>query len=85
PGLVATEASIGVLMKQKGVQSQAELEQRSPLGRLCQPQDIANLIAFLCSSRAATSPTPSSLSTAPAAPTSPLVVSEAPPALPVVR
>ena len=56
PGLVETPLGIGSMqdMISHGVPlpsidaALSMVEQRTPLGRMAQPQDVANVIAFLC-------------------------------------
>ena len=33
----------------RGVEDMRELDARSPFGRVCQPEDIADAVVFLCS------------------------------------
>ena len=50
PGLVETEMGRR-LMKAAGVDDLRTLDAQSPFGRVCQPEDVANVIRFLVSDR----------------------------------
>ncbi len=49
PGLVETEMGKRLARAVSGVQDIHELAASSPFGFVCQPEDIANAVAFLCS------------------------------------
>lgn len=51
PGVVETEMGRR-LMRARGVEDMRELDARSPFGRVCQPEDVANAVLFLCSEEA---------------------------------
>jgi 3-oxoacyl-[acyl-carrier protein] reductase len=48
PGLVETEMGRR-LMRARGVEDLRQLDERSAFGRVCQPEDIANAVLYLCS------------------------------------
>lgn len=48
PGLVETEMGRRLMRAREGKELE-ELQERFPFGRICQPDDIANLAVFLCS------------------------------------
>jgi NAD(P)-dependent dehydrogenase (short-subunit alcohol dehydrogenase family) len=48
PGLVETEMGRRLARATMGVQDMRSLDANMPLGRVCQPEDIANVVAFLC-------------------------------------
>jgi NAD(P)-dependent dehydrogenase (short-subunit alcohol dehydrogenase family) len=52
PGLVDTEMGRRLARATRGVQDIHELDATSPFGFVCQPEDIADMVAFLCSPRA---------------------------------
>src|SRR4051812_17945390 len=54
PGLVATEMGDRLTKAMTGGRFNAatELDAMSPFGRVCRPEDIANVVAFLCSEQA---------------------------------
>lgn len=49
PGLVETEMGARLVRHAQGVEDMRTLAERQPFGFLCQPEDIANAVAFLCS------------------------------------
>lgn len=49
PGLVETDMGKRLVRATRGVTDIRELDERSPFGRVCQPEDIADAVAFLCS------------------------------------
>jgi NAD(P)-dependent dehydrogenase (short-subunit alcohol dehydrogenase family) len=49
PGLVETEMGRRLARATRGVQDIRELDASSPFGFVCQPEDIGNAVAFLCS------------------------------------
>ena len=49
PGLVETEMGKRLVRATRGVEDIRELDESSPFGFVCQPEDIANTVAFLCS------------------------------------
>jgi 3-oxoacyl-[acyl-carrier protein] reductase len=51
PGLVETEMGRRLARAVTGVQDIHELDAESPFGFVCQPEDIGNAVAFLCSER----------------------------------
>ncbi|GMU41952.1 MAG: short-chain dehydrogenase [Chloroflexota bacterium] len=53
PGLVETDMGLALVQFTRGVQSMRELDASQPFGRVGQPQDIANAVAFFCGPRAA--------------------------------
>lgn len=52
PGLVETDMGNRLMRARRGVTSLRELDAESPFGRVCQPEDIANAVVFLCSEEA---------------------------------
>ena len=48
PGLVVTEMGRR-LVKAMGVDDITSMDERSPFGRVCRPEDVANVVRFLCS------------------------------------
>lgn len=52
PGLVETDMGKRLVRATRGVEDIRELDAKSPFGRVCQPEDIANAVAFLCSEEA---------------------------------
>ncbi len=52
PGLVETEMGRRLAKATRGVQSLREIDATSPFGFVCQPEDIANTVAWLCSEQA---------------------------------
>lgn len=49
PGLVDTEMGKRLMRASAGVQSLRELDDNSPFGHVCQPDDVANVVSFLVS------------------------------------
>lgn len=49
PGLVETEMGRRLMRATRGVEDMRELDKTSPFGRVCQPEDIADAVVFLCS------------------------------------
>lgn len=49
PGLVATGMGHGLARAMTGVASAEELDARSPYGRVCRPEDVADVVGFLVS------------------------------------
>lgn len=49
PGLTETEMGARLARATQGVQNLRDIDARSPFGRVCQPEDIANAVAFLVS------------------------------------
>lgn len=52
PGCAQT-ASANVYFSRAGAESQQEVFRRTPMGRACQPEDVAGVVSFLCSPDAA--------------------------------
>src|ERR1700727_1793921 len=52
PGLVATEMGDRLARAVAGVTRAAELDAGSPYGRVCHPEDVADVVAFLVSAGA---------------------------------
>lgn len=52
PGLVETDMGNRLMRARRNVASMRELDAESPFGRVCQPEDIANAVVFLCSEEA---------------------------------
>src|ERR1700761_7129076 len=52
PGLVATEMGDRLARAVAGVDHAAELDAGSPYGRVCRPEDVADVVAFLVSTAA---------------------------------
>lgn len=53
PGLVETEMGRRLMKAAAGVEDLRQLDDHSPFGRVCQPEDIANVVRFFVSDRAA--------------------------------
>ncbi len=53
PGLVETEMGRRLMKASAGVDDLRELDAKMPFGRVCQPEDVAGVVCFLCSERAA--------------------------------
>lgn len=49
PGLVETDMGKSLMSFTRGVEDLRQIEANMPFGFVCQPEDIANAIAFLCS------------------------------------
>ena len=49
PGLVETEMGRRLIRATAGVKDLRELDASMPFGRVCQPEDVANAVRFLCS------------------------------------
>jgi NAD(P)-dependent dehydrogenase (short-subunit alcohol dehydrogenase family) len=52
PGLVETEMGRRLMRATAGVEDLRQLDRSSPFGRVCQPEDVANVVRFLVSDRA---------------------------------
>ena len=52
PGLVETEMGRRLVKGAAGVEDIRTLDKVSPFGRVCQPEDVANVVRFLVSDRA---------------------------------
>ncbi len=52
PGLVDTEMGRRLVRATRGVQDIREIDATSPFGFVCQPEDIADMVVFLCSPQA---------------------------------
>jgi NAD(P)-dependent dehydrogenase (short-subunit alcohol dehydrogenase family) len=52
PGLVETEMGRRLARATRGVGDLRELDRHMPFGRVCQPEDVANVVRFLVSERA---------------------------------
>lgn len=52
PGLVETEMGRRLAKATMGVQDLRELDAQSPFGRVCQPEDIGDVVAYLCTEQA---------------------------------
>ena len=52
PGLVVTEMGDRLARAVAGVSGAADLDSRSPFGRVCRPEDVADVVAFLVSDAA---------------------------------
>ena len=52
PGLVATDMGDRLVKAVRGVARAAELDAGSPYGRVCRPEDVADVVAFLVSAGA---------------------------------
>jgi NAD(P)-dependent dehydrogenase (short-subunit alcohol dehydrogenase family) len=52
PGLTETEMGTRLAKATQGVQSMRDIDKRSPFGRVCQPEDIAEAVRFLVSDHA---------------------------------
>lgn len=49
PGLVVTEMGRRLAKAAMGVEDITDLDERSPFGRVCRPEDVAGVVRFLCS------------------------------------
>jgi 3-oxoacyl-[acyl-carrier protein] reductase len=52
PGLVVTEMGRRLAKAAMGVDDITDLDDRSPFGRVCRPEDVAGVVRFLCSEEA---------------------------------
>jgi len=52
PGLVATEMGDRLVRAVAGLDSATDLDSRSPFGHVCRPEEIADVVAYLCSDAA---------------------------------
>jgi 3-oxoacyl-[acyl-carrier protein] reductase len=52
PGLVETDMGLALMKFTRGVQDMRQLDSTQPFGRVGQPEDIANAVAFFCSDAA---------------------------------
>lgn len=52
PGLVETEMGRRLVKATAGIDDLRKLDESSPFGRVCQPEDVANAVRFLVSQRA---------------------------------
>ena len=52
PGLVETEMGRRLVKATAGIDDLRKLDESSPFGRICQPEDVANAVRFLVSERA---------------------------------
>lgn len=52
PGLTETDMGTRLARATQGIQSMRDIDARSPFGRVCQPEDIANVVRFLVSDAA---------------------------------
>jgi 3-oxoacyl-[acyl-carrier protein] reductase len=52
PGLVATEMGRRLVKGAMGIDDISSLDATSPFGRVCRPEDVAGVVAFLCSEEA---------------------------------
>ena len=52
PGLVETEMGRRLVRATRGIDDLRQLDRQMPFGRVCQPEDVANAVRFLVSSRA---------------------------------
>lgn len=51
PGLVATDMGDRLVRATRGKDQASDLDEVAPFGRVCRPEDIANVVAFLLSDR----------------------------------
>lgn len=51
PGLVATDMGDRLVRATRGKDKASDLDQEAPFGRVCRPEDVANVAAFLVSER----------------------------------
>ena len=49
PGLVESDMGVRLARATSGVKDIHELDARSPFGHVCQPEDVANVVRYLCS------------------------------------
>ena len=52
PGLVDTEMGRRLVMATSGQENIRELDASSPFGHVCQPEDVANVVQYLCTDQA---------------------------------
>jgi len=52
PGLVATEMGDRLVRAVAGLESATELDSRSAFGHVCRPEEVADVVAYLCSDAA---------------------------------
>lgn len=52
PGLVATDMGDRLVRAVAGLDSAADLDEKSPFGHVCRPEEIADVVAYLCSQTA---------------------------------
>lgn len=52
PGLTETEMGFRLARATQGVQNLRDIDARSPFGRVCQPEDVANVVRYLVSDAA---------------------------------
>ena len=52
PGLVATDMGDRLVRAVAGLDSAVALDDRSPFGHVCRPEEVADVVAFLCSAQA---------------------------------
>jgi NAD(P)-dependent dehydrogenase (short-subunit alcohol dehydrogenase family) len=52
PGLVETEMGARLARATRGTQNLRDLDATSPFGHVCQPQDVADVVAYLVSEQA---------------------------------
>ena len=52
PGLVETEMGKRLVKATAGIDDMRQIDAAMPFGRVCQPEDIANVVRFLVSERA---------------------------------
>ena len=52
PGLVVTDMGRRLAKAAMGVEDITDLDERSPFGRVCRPEDVAGVVRFLCSEEA---------------------------------
>jgi NAD(P)-dependent dehydrogenase (short-subunit alcohol dehydrogenase family) len=53
PGLVDTDMGFRLARATRGTQNIRDLDATSPFGRVCAPQDVADVVHYLCSDQAA--------------------------------
>jgi 3-oxoacyl-[acyl-carrier protein] reductase len=53
PGLVDTDMGFRLARATRGTQNIRDLDASSPFGRVCAPQDVADVVRYLCSDQAA--------------------------------
>jgi 3-oxoacyl-[acyl-carrier protein] reductase len=52
PGLVETDMTRTLMARTRGIEDLRQLDEGSPFGFMCQPEDIGGAVAFLCSESA---------------------------------